>query len=125
MPFQPGQSGNPKGKLNEKIATDALRMAVAETITKGRFKGRTKLRRIADKITSCALKGEPWACGMVYDRLEGRAMQVIDQSITYEAGEVFIDLLRQISERRGQVIEHDAEDRPRTNGSVADVRDQS
>ena len=125
MPFQPGNVANPGGRLSEKLATDALRMAVKEQIKKGKYKGSTRLRCIADKIALCAMDGEPWACTMIYDRLDGRPMQVVDQTITYEAGEVFIDLLKELRERRALTIEHSAEDRPRTNGSVADVRDQS
>jgi hypothetical protein len=99
-----------------------MRLAVNEVIkTKGAHKGKKKLRRIAEKITEAALEGEPWACNMVFDRLDGRPLQFIDQTTTVTASDVFIDLLKAINERRGRVIEHDTTERPATDGGMAEV----
>lgn len=68
-----------------------------------------------------ACKGEPWACQMVWDRLDGKAIQPITQDITLEAGQVFADLLRALNEQRtngdtAKVIEHAA---PQASDDVA------
>lgn len=100
MVFIPGVSGNPNGRITERIATNALRVSVSEVIKKGKFRGFTKLRRICDVITKCAMDGEPWACGMVFDRLEGKPLQSVDTTVTHEAGQVFVELLRAINDAR-------------------------
>jgi hypothetical protein len=107
MTFVPGVSGNPGGKLTERIATHALRLSVLDTIRSGKHKGLTKLRRICDVVTKSAMEGEPWAVGIVFDRLEGKAAQVIDASVTHEAGAVFVELLRALNDARsGRELEH-------------------
>lgn len=107
MPFVKGQSGNPYGRITAREAERDLRMAVNTVITKGRHKGKTKLKRISEVITQCAVDGEPWACQMVHERLDGKAVQVIDQHMTVNPGEVFVDLLRALNQRRTtKVIEH-------------------
>jgi hypothetical protein len=107
MPFVSGVSGNPHGRLNERVATAALRLSVHDVIRSGKNKGLTKLRRICDVITREAMNGEPWAAQMVFDRLEGKAAQVIDASVTHEAGAVFVELLRALNDARsGRELEH-------------------
>lgn len=120
MVFVPGRSGNPSGRLHEKIAADNLRLAVQDQIRRGKHAGKTKLRRIAERIAEAALQGEPWACSMVFDRLDGKAMMVIDQSITFEAGAVFVELLQRMNEQRhGRTIEHSEAPEPESTGNTA------
>lgn len=124
MTFQPGKSGNPLGRNLEKIAADSLRIVALEKITeKGKHKGKLKLRRINEKIVDEAIKGEPWACQMVHDRLDGKPLQSVEGTMTHQAGDLFIEMLRALNQRRGQVIEHDTTERPATNGSMAAVGD--
>ena len=107
MPWAKGQSGNPYGHISKREAETALRHAVHETVAKGKYSGKTKLKVIADKIAEAAMDGEPWACDMVYNRLDGKPVQFIDQHMTHDVGEVFVDLLKAINERRAaKVIEH-------------------
>jgi len=72
MAWQKGQSGNPKGRLSEKVFADAIRMAVSE---EDKITGKRKLRAIADKLVEEALKGESWAIQQVADRLDGKPAQ--------------------------------------------------
>lgn len=121
--FAPGNTGNPNGRMSEREAAEQLRLAAHEVIKtrKSKHKGQKKLRRISEKIVELAMKGEPWACNMVFDRLDGKPMQFIDQTTTYEVGDVFIDLLRALNEKRGKVIEHEPADRTPADGGMATV----
>ena len=79
MTFKPGRSGNPNGMLgSEKIVTDAIRRAVADV---DEVSGKRKLRMIAENIVKLAVKGEPWACMMVADRLDGKPMQATEVTV--------------------------------------------
>jgi hypothetical protein len=40
-----------------------------------------KMRRIAEKLTECALNGEPWAIAQVADRIDGKPKQESDVSV--------------------------------------------
>jgi len=123
--WRPGQSGNARGRLSEQEATSSLRLVVHEIIEgkKDPNRGKKKLRVINERIAEAAMEGEPWACQMIHDRLDGKPMQFIDQQMTVEAGEVFIDLLKQLNAHRGKLIEHDRTERTHTNGKLEGVRD--
>jgi len=49
-----------------------------------------RLRAIADKVIVEAEAGEPWAIGMLFDRLEGRAISTVDleASLDVKGGEI-------------------------------------
>lgn len=84
-----------------------LRSVLGEVIAKGRHAGKTKLKRVCEVVAANAINGEPWAAQMVFDRLEGKAAQVIDASVTHEAGAVFVELLRALNDARsGRELEH-------------------
>ncbi len=70
--WKPGQSGNPKGRLSEKLFADAVRMAASE---KEPATGKRKLRLIAEKLVAQAIAGEGWAIQQVADRLDGKPAQ--------------------------------------------------
>jgi Family of unknown function (DUF5681) len=108
MPFQPGTSGNPGGKMTERIASNTLRVAVLEVVGgKGKHRNKQRLRRICERIAEAAVKGEAWAIGMVFDRIDGKPLQAIDTTLTHEAGTVFVELLRALNDaRHGRTIEH-------------------
>lgn len=78
MTFIKGKSGNPGGRVKEKPFLEALKMALNSD------PDRMKLRKIADKLISEAIKGEAWAVNMVADRLDGKALQIVDATVTDE-----------------------------------------
>jgi hypothetical protein len=46
---------------------------LAEPVDKNDPKSVRKLRRIAEKLVECAMKGEGWAISQVADRIDGKA----------------------------------------------------
>jgi hypothetical protein len=50
-----------------------LRMVLAEPVDKNDPKSVRKMRRIAEKLVDCAMKGEGWAISQVADRIDGKA----------------------------------------------------
>lgn len=72
MAFQPGQSGNPKGRRQEKPFADALRM---ELLAAG--EDHKALRLVARKLIQCAQDGDGWAVKELLDRTDGKVPQGI------------------------------------------------
>jgi hypothetical protein len=65
---------NIQGRLpGEKQFADQLRIVLAEPVDKNDPKSVRKLRRIAEKLVECAMKGEGWAISQVADRIDGKA----------------------------------------------------
>jgi hypothetical protein len=58
-----------------------LRIVLAERVDKNDPKSVRKLRRIAEKLAECALKGESWAIAQVADRMDGKPKQESDVSV--------------------------------------------
>jgi hypothetical protein len=76
------RSGNPIGRLpGEKQFADQLRIVLAEPVDKHDPQSVRKMRRIAEKLVECAMKGEGWAISQVADRIDGRPKQESDFSI--------------------------------------------
>lgn len=73
MPFQPGQSGNPKGTQREKRFLNALERAIAQDDSK-------RLRDAAEKLLDFAAAGEAWAVKELADRLDGKPAQAVEHS---------------------------------------------
>jgi len=67
--FLKGYSGNPKGRIMGRTPSDFLRARLAQGDT---------YERIMDMVAGLALKGERWAVELLFDRMEGRPLQVID-----------------------------------------------
>lgn len=68
--FAKGHSGNPAGRpVGSKSLTDLLRQTLNQD---------GKRESIIDKVVALAIKGERWATELVWDRLEGKPLQVID-----------------------------------------------
>ena len=83
MPFQPGQSGNPRGRQPHKPFTEALQRAL-EQYNKGGVAQGKALRALADKLIEQALDGNTTAQKELLDRLQGKAHQSIDVAGTLE-----------------------------------------
>ncbi len=71
MPWQKGQSGNPKGRPPKvKCIPDILRkIAEEEGTSDGRY---TKIEVIMRKVFEFALEGRPWAVQFIAERTEGK-----------------------------------------------------
>src|SRR3972149_6033262 len=67
--FVKGVSGNPNGRPRGKTPSEYLRARLE--------RGRT-YEQIMDKVTSLAVSGERWAVELLFDRMEGKPLQVID-----------------------------------------------
>lgn len=66
MAFEPGHKHGAKSRLFD----GALRRAIAQA-------DGDKLREAADALLNAAAAGEPWAIGMLADRLDGKAQQSV------------------------------------------------
>ena len=79
MPFQKGQSGNPKGRpKSSKRFKDALNLAVHERIDEKPVRGveigeKTNLRCLAEALVEKAMSGDIRAIREIADRLDGKA----------------------------------------------------
>lgn len=93
MAWKPGQSGNPRGRLSEKLFADAVRIAVNE---EDPISGKRKLRRIAEKLVELALEGEAWAIQQVADRLDGKPAQSIDAQLSDADGAPLVPVINLI-----------------------------
>lgn len=68
--FLQGHSGNPDGRpKGSKSLTDLLRQHLNQD---------GKREAIIEKVVDLAIQGERWATELVWDRLEGKPLQVID-----------------------------------------------
>ncbi len=70
MPFQKGQSGNPKGRTNGKLFGEALRIRLLEA-------DGLELHKIAEKLIAKANEGDLMAIKEIADRVDGRPAQII------------------------------------------------
>ena len=75
--FQPGQSGNPKGRPKSITLSEAYRHQLAQPVPKDR-EGRTYAEVIAALMCQRATQGDVAAAKEICDRVEGRAPQKID-----------------------------------------------
>jgi hypothetical protein len=76
------RAGGNIGRLpGEKQFADQLRIVLAEPVDKNDPQSVRKMRRIAEKLVECAMKGEGWAISQVADRIDGRPKQESDFSV--------------------------------------------
>jgi hypothetical protein len=80
--WEKGSSGNPGGRPVYKPFIDAVNIEIAAA-----GPDRIKLRRIAKKILDEAEEGAPWACQLLFERLDGKVPQPVevDQTVTHIA----------------------------------------
>jgi hypothetical protein len=83
MPFKPGESGNPAGSRKRNLLSAALDRALLADDAK-------KVRDISDKLVALAAEGDKWAIEFVWDRVEGKVTQSVNQTIdvTHRADDV-------------------------------------
>lgn len=95
MPFLPGKSGNPNGSAGTKPLTNALisRLNWSED---EKEKPRTVAQAIVEKLISNALLGDQRSIEMIFDRVEGKATQVIEQTTKQEVMDV-VEAARRIA----------------------------
>lgn len=75
--WKPGQSGNPGGKPAQKFMTEALQMYLLRPADLPANKPRNAAEAIARKIVEQAAGGCTTSQHMIYDRMEGKALQTI------------------------------------------------
>lgn len=79
MAFAKGQSGNPSGRVASKPFYDALHRAIAQDDA-------VRLRATAEKLLDLAAAGEGWAVKELAERLDGKAVQQIDATLSNPDG---------------------------------------
>ncbi|HEY6331774.1 MAG TPA: DUF5681 domain-containing protein [Blastocatellia bacterium] len=83
--FQPGQSGNPKGRpKGVRVMTNRLRANMSAQVP-GDTAGRTFGEVLMDNLAMSAIKGDFRALLQVLDRLEGPARHLFENDHTYDA----------------------------------------
>jgi hypothetical protein len=76
--FQPNNNANPKGKPKGRTFTTIMREMALE-LGEGEPKGgKTKKQLIIEKLLVKAVRGERWAVELLWERLEGKAVQQMD-----------------------------------------------
>lgn len=98
MVFIKGVSGNPEGRKNGKPLTDALIGRLlwdADAKVRAGDK-RTVAHAIVDKLINNALQGDSRSIEQIFDRVEGKATQHIEQKTTHELLDV-VEAARRIA----------------------------
>lgn len=68
-PFEPGKSGNPRGRPKAEVClTILLRAALAEKNVDGK---RSKARAVIDALVEQAIEGKTAAIQQIFDRIDG------------------------------------------------------
>lgn len=75
MPFQPGQSGNPRGRPKK---DPLLTRALLRWAKRKADDGSPHYDLLAEAIGARALAGDMVAAGMLFDRVEGKPVQPIE-----------------------------------------------
>jgi len=76
--FQPGQSGNPKGRpRNAKGVKELLAKIGREKVDGKNGKRKTRFEEVLRQVYSAAEDGEAWAVQFIADRTEGKVPQAV------------------------------------------------
>ena len=100
--FQPGKSGNPKGRPKKGFAIADILNMIADEMIRIEDKEITKRELILRVVLDKALEGEQWAVNFYADRTEGKALQLVDLDIDGRIGmeKVAAALANNYSERQ-------------------------
>ena len=77
--FKKGCSGNPNGRPKNKNSLTQLLRAMGDEAGDD---GVSNHDAVVARVYELARKGEPWAVQLVWDRLEGKAVQQVKQDVT-------------------------------------------
>lgn len=82
--FKPGESGNPNGRPKGQSLTALLREVADNTsLCDSEIPGgRTAAQALAEAMFAHAIKGNPAFAAMIWDRIEGKAPQTLDDDTT-------------------------------------------
>jgi hypothetical protein len=85
MPFQPGQSGNPRGRPKK---DPLLTRALLRWAKKKGPDGTPNYDLLAEAIGAKALAGDMVAAGMIFDRVEGKPVQPVHHGADEDAAPI-------------------------------------
>jgi len=90
--FQPGESGNPKGRppVGKSLA-EAVRRVGDEVVDRGKYKGQPRVDVLIRALFAQGTKGNARAAAVLLDRGWGKAPQPI---VGDDGGEILIRLIR-------------------------------
>ena len=78
--WKPGQSGNPKGRAKKgKTLTDVLRVEVGKMRELDDGQRVSTRVLLAQKLIELSLEGDAYAMKYLYDRLDGKPLETIDE----------------------------------------------
>ena len=98
-PFQPGQSGNPRGRPSAEVCLTALlRAALAEKDVEGK---RTKARAVIDALVEQALEGKTAAIQQIFDRIDGLLQPIL------QAPELDLEAIAKAMKIEDERIDHE------------------
>ena len=80
MHWEKGQSGNPKGRPKGPSLNNLLSERLMEVKD-----GRSKAQYLADVLLEMALSKDKFAIGLIWERMEGKALQQIDMTSAGES----------------------------------------
>jgi len=75
--WKPGVSGNPKGRPPKGSSFAEILRRIGEEEFKDQM---SKMEAISRKLWAEASKGESWAIREIFDRIDGKPKQIVDQT---------------------------------------------
>lgn len=94
--WKAGQSGNPSGRHNARFMTEALQMYLLRPLDLPANKPRNAAEQIAAAMVKKAADGDNESAKMIFDRMEGKAIQTIKDE-TVRAPMDIMDAARRIA----------------------------
>ncbi len=94
MPFQKGQSGNPKGRPKKGMSWSDVLKEMADEEIEGDANVKTKMQIIASRLWKKANEGDLKAIEMLMDRIDGKAKQSVDHTTNGESMNLTISFVK-------------------------------